>query len=148
MQTQFDFLKSLKPGDVITTVGVKNVEEKTLVTDRSAGKTKWARYARVAEIDCGKSTKASTDPCASVRLEGLYPDARDVFWRVAFSDNKKRPMARKATDVEHSVYMQKYIECRKELIEHHVKCNKEEAKSLRHELKALKKIADSEGIEF
>ena len=148
MQTQFEFIKSLKPGDIITTVGVKNVEKKSLVTDHSGGRTRWSRYARVSDVSDQKSSEMKSGDVVGVRLEGLYPDVRDALWHMTGAYDKTKPMARKASVEEHAVYMHEYLKCRKQLNEHRMKENKEEAKKLRSELRSLQKIADAEGIDI
>lgn len=147
MKTQYDFIKSLKPGDVITTVGVKNATEKTLVNNCGCGGSKLNRYARVVAITASKSDLRPGDDIG-VRLEGTYPDCRDMLWHVAREGDQCPPMARKASDAEHTAYMTEYIKFRKQLNAHHMQENKEEAKKLRIELKELKKIATAEKIDI
>ena len=146
MSTIAEFYKSLKVGDVITTVGCKgqpkNNEE--LLTNNFFGHRKWGRYARVIGVADGPPDIQEGD--VGIRLEGIDPKINECMWRCVDAKDTSKANARKATDAERQVFMEEYLKTRYAVVEHNISEAKEKEERFERELSRLKKIAKSEHI--
>lgn len=146
MSTISEFYKSLKVGDVITTVGCKgqpkNNEE--LLTNNFFGHRKWGRYARVIGVADGPPDIREGD--VGIRLEGIDPKISECMWRCVDANDTSKSNARKATEGERQVFMEEYLRTRYTVVEHSISEAKEKEEHLEKELNRLKKIARSEHI--
>ena len=149
METLSEFLKTLKPGDIITTVGCKGQKKghEDLLVKNGHQHEKWGRYARVTEVApvAGKLR----DGDIGIRTEGISPTMSDVFW-TAFSPEQASgaPPIRKATESEHRVFMEEYLKVRIQINTHNTLEIKAKAKQLRAERASLNKIAKREQIDI
>ena len=150
MKTLADFYRSLKVGDVITTVGCKgqpkNKEEPLIPPENQTfASDKWRRYARVAEV-LSEDVQLK-EGHVGVRLEGIYPSIKEVMWHATNTKSKSAACVRKATETEHQVFMEEYLKTRVAIVDHRMNEIKQEQKSLRRERARLSKIAETEDID-
>ena len=144
METIVDFYRSLKPGDIITTVGCQPAGKEELLTTNHMQHEKWGRYGRVTAIGTKKDLK---DGDVGIRLEGIDPHLSECYWHTANVNDKRAVKMRKATDMEHKTFMEEYLKVRMQLIDHQQSEMKETAKRLNKERTRLRKIAQAEHID-
>ena len=144
METLADFYKSLKPGDIITTVGCQPAGKEELLTINNPQHKKWGRYGRVAAVGSKKDLRIGD---IGIRLEGIEPHLGECYWHTALVGDKKAAKMRKATDMEHKTFMEEYLKVRMQLIDHQQSEMKETAKRLNKERTRLRKIARTEHID-
>ena len=144
METIVDFYRSLKPGDIITTVGCQPAGKEELLTTNHMQHEKWGRYGRVTAIGTKKDLK---DGDVGIRLEGIDPHLSECYWHTASVNDKRAVKMRKATDMEHKTFMEEYLKVRLQFINHQQSEIKETAKRLNKERTRLRKIARTEHID-
>lgn len=144
METIVDFYRSLKPGDVITTVGCQPAGKEELLTTNHMQHEKWGRYGRVTAIGTKKDLK---DGDIGIRLEGIDPSLKECFWHTAREGDKRIAKMRRATDMEHKTFMEEYLKVRLQFINHQQHEMEETAKRINKERTRLRKIAKAEHID-
>ena len=146
MSTMAEFYRSLKVGDVITSVGckgqTKNNEE--LLTKNKFSHHKWGRYARVAGVADGPPDIREGD--IGIRLEGIDPCIDECMWNCVKANDTSKATLRKATNDERQVFMEEYLKTRYAVAEHSISEAKEKEERLEQEINRLKKIARTEHI--
>lgn len=149
MKNKYSFYKSLKPGDVITTSGIKGVSKKD-AEDLSHNRLHhdgWNKFARVVKLDEKDATHRAGQPAIGVMLEGIDKTMADCFFHSAIASDTSPVKIRMATKVEHRAFIEEYVKTRMEIIEHKKSELVMERKILAIEERRLKSIANNEHVD-
>ena len=145
METLSEFYSSLKPGDIITTVGVQPAGKEELLVGNCYSHKKWGRYARVTEV-AKRGNHILRNGDIGIKIEGIDPSLSECMWRCVASSNTHKANIRKANDMEHRTFMEEYLKVRVKLNEHNQEEAKATVKRLKKERTRLNKIAKEENI--
>ena len=145
METLPEFYSSLKPGDIITTVGVQPAGKEELLVGNCYSHKKWGRYARVTEVAKVGSPMLKSGT-VGIKIEGIDPSLSECMWRSVDAKDTHKANIRKANDMEHHTFMEEYLKVRVALNEHRQEEAKATFKQLKKERARLNKIAKEEDI--
>lgn len=143
METLPEFYSSLKPGDIITTVGVQPAGKEELLVGNCYSHKKWGRYARVTEVSSGPGLRTGD---IGIKIEGIDPSLSECMWHTCHVGDTRKANIRKANDTEHHTFMEEYLKVRVKLNEHNQEEAKATVKRLKKERTRLNKIAKEENI--
>ena len=151
MQTRYEFYKSLKAGDVITTAGVKTPSKSgaTQFAHNRLHHRDWGNWARVTYVgkNALKPADDTHDDQIGIRTEGIDPSVKDCFMHVATKSVNEPPEARKATKTERRIFLKEYVKTRAEIVEHTRQEIEETKKRMAAQMRSLNKIASEEKID-
>ena len=155
MRNLYDFYKSLTPGDVITTVGVKGVSKKDEeeLTYNRLHHEGWNKYARITSTHpserCAQTAEdgGTEDLVVGVEWEGIDPSVKDGFGHFAYKSDPDPVKVRKTTKTEHRAFVEEYLKTRIEIIDHKTEEIANTKKKLVRERKQLSAIASKERID-
>lgn len=151
MQTRYEFYKSLKAGDVITSSGVKSSGKSgaTPMAHNRLHHRDWGKWARITYVGKNEMKKESDtqDDQIGIRMEGIDPSVKDCFMHVATKSVNEPPEARKATKTERRIFLKEYVKTRVEIVEHTRQEIEETKKRMAAQMKSLNKIASEEKID-
>lgn len=149
MKNKYNFYKTLKPGDVITTSGVKGVSKKEAedLTHNRLHHEGWNKFARVVKLDEKDASHRAGQQAIAVMLEGIDKTMADCFFHSANASDNTPVKIRMATKVEHRAFIEEYVKTRMEIIEHRKSELVMERKTLAREERILKSIATDEHVD-